>query len=1022
MSHRTLVAWSVAAFALASTWQANAKDHSRFVTAEMRANVLANAEKYEWVAAQQRNAIAAAESWVKRTDDELWAMVPGQELPRTVYTNKGVIYEGQKPFCPGCGEAAPAKYGRTWWKFDDSRPWKIQCKNCGEVYPKNDFGDFYQSALDEHGMFRRNSGDRSLLFNADHPNPQNPLHKLYVDDGYGMFDEQGKRHDVIAYYCQSALWWRIRPALDALAHAYALTNNRRFAHKAAVLLDRIADVYPEMDYLPLHRAGFQHSQGGTGLGRIEGCIWETRVTQRFASCYDVIFDGIQNDNALVEFCSNKAEQYKLGDKTTVETICRHIEDHLLLEALKSCKDGRISGNTGMTHTCLAVNAISLDRPGVTDEWLDWLFDPEFPGHKRWSKDPVPWVLVEGLDRDGMGKECGGYGLIWTRSMHELAEILAAYPEYTKHDPVAEYPKLKQSFFVQSRLNVLDAMMPNTGDSGAVGSWGRQGNAATYMRAYALYRDPRFANLAWREHKVRKSSLRLEQDIYREEPDALIQQVEKVASNAVPKLGSEHFGRYGQAHFQTENPNGGRAIFIHYGQGKGHSHHDCLNIGLLAKNVAMIPDLGYPEYTGSWPKRHAWTANTISHNTLQIGDTRSANSPGGKIQLVVSEPPLRVIQVDAPNAYKAVQTYRRTVAMVDIGEEGSYVLDVFRARGGTNHRLSWHGAAETAQANGLTLVKQATGTFAGPDAPFAKLDGDRASFYGQSGFTYLYDVERSAGRVASPYTVDWTIQDKRGRIRQGAEPHLRLHALTPCDEVALATGDSPRKFLCPRYVIQSRLGENMCSQFVNVLEPYDKTPFIREVRQVTVEHDTDENAVAAVAVDLADGRTDILITCEQRTSVKVEGGVDFDGMFGMVRIVDGKAKLMRLVGGTLIAHGDTRLTADRAEWRGEVVGINASDAENNVVLLDPPLPQDAGLVGRAIHFTNDLPMDTSYKIRAITADGISTGDITIVRGFKDRTDFAAGHTYLVNPDDEYVVPTIAVAPRESSKSTNRRKEP
>jgi len=198
---------------------------------------------------------------------------------------------------------------------------------------------------------------------------------------------------------------------------------------------------------------------------------------------------------------------------------------------------------------------------------------------------------------------------------------------------------------------------------------------------------------------------------------------------------------------------------------------------------------------------------------------------------------------------------------------------------------------------------------------------------------------------------------------------------------------------------------MHSQFVNVLEPYDTTPFIKQVRLLSIEHGADENAVVAVAVDLTDRWTDILITCEQPTAVKVEGGIDFNGMFGMVRLAEGKPKLIRLVGGTLLAHGDARLTADRAEWRGKVVGIDASDAENNLVFLDPPLPQDAGLVGRTIHFTNDLPMDTSYKIRAVTADGVSTGDITIVRGFKNRTDFTAGYTYLVNPGDEYMVPMI-----------------
>ena len=126
MSRKTFMTWSVSAIVLATARQTHAKDHSRFVTAEMRANVLANAERYEWVPGQQQRAIEAAAPWVRRTDDELWAMVPAQELPRTIYTNKGVIYEGQKPYCPSCGEAAPAKYGRSWWKLDEGRPWKVQ--------------------------------------------------------------------------------------------------------------------------------------------------------------------------------------------------------------------------------------------------------------------------------------------------------------------------------------------------------------------------------------------------------------------------------------------------------------------------------------------------------------------------------------------------------------------------------------------------------------------------------------------------------------------------------------------------------------------------------------------------------------------------------------------------------------------------------------------------------------------------------------------------------------------------------
>ena len=73
-------------------------------------------------------------------------------------------------------------------------------------------------------------------------------------------------------------------------------------------------------------------------------------------------------------------------------------------------------------------------------------------------------------------------------------------------------------------------------------------------------------------------------------------------------------------------------------------------------------------------------------------------------------------------------------------------------------------------------------------------------------------------------MDWRVEDTRNRIPEGSEPHLRLHALTPADEVALASGDPPQnKSGNPRrlrYLIQSRLGEDMSSQFVTVLEPYD----------------------------------------------------------------------------------------------------------------------------------------------------------------------------------------------------------
>ncbi|MDP6775881.1 MAG: heparinase II/III family protein, partial [Candidatus Latescibacteria bacterium] len=1006
----------VATLTVALATAAEAKECSRFVTAEMRANAVRNAERFEWVRREQEEAASRADPWVQLPDVALWDMVTSQELPRSQIFTSGVLYEGQRPRCPSCGDGI-LPYGNDPWRYDNREaPWKVRCPSCRELYPKNDFEAFYRTALDEHGMFRRALGDRTLLFNADHPDPDDPHHRVYVDDGYGMVDEKGQRYHPVACYNNHAQWRTVLNGLTTLARAYTLTDDRVYAHKAAVLLDRIADVYPEMDYLPLHEMGFQHSQGGTGRGRIHGCIAECSMGAYSAETYDLIYDGIQDDAELVAFCSDRARQFKLTDKSSVSAICAHIEDNLLLEMLGSVKEGQISGNTGATHVCLAQAAIALDRGDTTLDWLDWLFDPGFPGDIGRYRDPVPWVLVEGLDRDGMGGECGGYGLIWKGRMIELAEILASYPEYTRHSMVADYPKFRQCFSVEPRLLCLDAAIPHIGDCGCAGAWGgiwqndppaHRISARDFVRGYKLYRDPELANQAWHYARGKLTSLRLSEDIFERDPGALAEEIADAVTPEPFRLKSDHMGRYGQAVLQTEHKVDGRAVWIHYGGRKGHWHADCMNIGLYAKNIDMFPDLGYPEFTGSWPKRGAWTSNTISHNTLQVDDTRS--SPGGRVELFAIAPPVRVIDVSSTTAYEGLEAYRRTVTLVDISETDSYVLDVFRARGGTNHRLSYHGPAETARVEGIDLVGRSTGTFAGPDVAFATLGEERDDPHRSSGFTYLYDIARSAGPIDTTYTVDWTCEDKRGRIVEGKEPHLRLHALTSCDEVALASGDppqnrpnAPRRY---RYLIQSRLGEDMQSQFITVLEPYDRDPIIDRVRALDVEHNADPNAVAAVAVELMNGTTDILISCEEPTAVTVEGGITFEGRFGMVRSEGGKVELMRMAHARFLRVGDVELTCEVPAYSGKVVRVDASDPQDNQVYLEPGLPQDAGLAGGVIHFRNEVPYDTSYDVKAVGDGWISTGRITTIAGFNDPEDFDSGYRYLVNPGDGYAVPVV-----------------
>ena len=988
---------------------AGAKECSRTITAAMRGHAVANTGRYDWAGSQQRAAVRAAAAWVKQSDEFLWRLVPSQELPRDIYSNN--VDASKSIGCAACGEGY-RPYGRWGFKTDIfGRPWKMICPNCKAAFPKNDFGAFYTSALDEHGFFRRELGDRSLLFNAEHPAADDPLRSVYVDDGYGMVDEAGNRRLPIAYYCQWGLWRGIGRGLKALSMAYCLTNDQRYAHKAAVLLNRIADVYPEMAWNPLAKIGFKHSDGSSKRGRIEGRIWECGLATGMALAYDRIYDGIQGDTELAQFCDAMAVAHELPRRESVAALCRHIEDHLLVEILEGTRAGDIYGNTGMQQTTVVSAAIALDRPGLTQQWLDWLFDPGYPGDFTKKHDSIPWVLTEGFDRDGMGGEVGGYGLIWTNSFISLAEQLARYPAYTGHDLLREFPKLKQCFLVQARLNCLDAAMPNIGDNGRTGYMRRAGSTDIFLRGYRLYGDERLASLAHHFAGGNLQRLRMADSIFEADPEKIAGEVAAIAARHPFRVGSTHLGRYGQAVLQSPGPDParGRAAWLHHGYRLGHSHRDSLNLGLYAHNISMLPDLGYPEYCEGRPKQYAWTANTISHNTLLVGDKPQAYSPGGKIKLFADIAPLRAMDVASPGAYPACKTYRRTVAMVDVAGGSSYVLDVFRARGGSNHRLLYQGPAQEATLHGLTTVAQPTGTFAGPKIELdrVKTNGGRDPLLYASGFSFLWDIERRPGPVADPYTVDWKVEDRRGRIKAGAEPHLRIHALTPCDEVALASGQPPPnkpgnpKSL--RKLIQSRLGKDVHSQFVNVLEPYDTTPFVRRVRRLAVVHQADPDAVAVVEVTLADGTVDVLISCEIPTAVQVEGGIEFDGSLALIRRTGSGVVLMRMCMGTRLAYGGHELVAERAAYRGVVTAADATDSAANLVHLDPPLPKASGLVGQTIQFGNALPLDTSYVIREVTPTGISTGDVTIIRGLKDHSDYAAGHTFLVHAGDTYTVP-------------------
>ncbi|MDH7569586.1 MAG: hypothetical protein QHJ73_08380, partial [Armatimonadota bacterium] len=482
---------------------AGAKEASLTVTAQERQNAVHNAERFEWARAERDRAVAAAQRWRNLSDDQLWDLIPSQELPRSIHIFN-VYGTNRIALCPGCREGI-IPYGNYPWRVDVfARPWKIQCPNCKEIYPKNDFGAYYRSALDEHGFFRRGKGDPKLLFNTEHPDPADPLHKAFVDDGYGWTDADGQRWDFIAVYAHLGLWDQIGRGVNALAQAYSLTDDPVYAHKCGVLLARLADVYPDMDYWPLHRLNFAHSHGGSGMGRVEGRIWETGNATSWSLAYDQVYDALSRDRELAAFVDARHRAQKLIPTPDPKAVAAHIEQGLIREFIKGIKDGRIRGNEGMYQRSMIAAAIALDDPQETPQLIDWVFapgeeqrDPQRPGRSVVTGGNLANVIIDVMDRDGLGNEgAPGYSL-WGASLQGAADLLEDNPKYRQRSIYREFAKYRQYYHACRRWRCLDAVTPPIGDSGAACAWGAvTPSATTLLRAFAVYQDPELARFAW----------------------------------------------------------------------------------------------------------------------------------------------------------------------------------------------------------------------------------------------------------------------------------------------------------------------------------------------------------------------------------------------------------------------------------------------------------------------------------------------------------------------------------------------
>ncbi|WP_018626252.1 heparinase II/III domain-containing protein [Niabella aurantiaca] len=926
-------------------------------------NLRNNCHKYEWARQQLNEAVKNARPWLAKTDEALWAMVPGQDLPRTIDVGYDKFAKGPKFVgCVVCGDQI-LQYGNYPYNPDfEKKPWKLTCPSCGSVFPTNDFGKYYQSALDEHGLFDPAKGDTSLLFNTDHPDPKDPLHKYGVDNGFG-YVHNGRAYKYIGYYTWK--YWRyIHGGLTALANAFLYTGDQRYAHKAAILLDRIADLYPSMDWKPYADRGWYHSDGSTGRGKIEGSIWETGIVQGFADAYDKILSGTQNDPSLYAFLKHQGERYKLPNpKGTRELFVANVDEGILKTTFQAVLDQRIRGNQGMYQHTVALCALALNTEPFTTRWLDWLFAPD--------GGAIPELMINRFDRDGTSDEgAPGYAFIWGRHVSALAALLLTYPGYTNHNIFRDFPQFKNAYTAAYRMAALGKAVPNIGDAGSTGLVSLQGADPKFMAQGYLYtRDPAIAVAAYRVNGHSAKGLGL--DIFSEDPESINREIQKLGEQAGARpIGGYLMSGFGLALLESDAGASGIALANNYGRTMHHAHSDMLNFDLFAFGHWLTPDHGYPEFATNIPNVTEWTRSSVSHNLVFVNKRPQKAVWGGHTRLFKQLKGFGVFELDGKAAYPDIQEYSRTMFLVGGTGNGTvdsnaYVVDIFRVKGGHDHVFSFHGPPGTVNTDGLRLQVQEKGTYAGEQ--IAK--GTKAAGF-PYGYSFLYHIKKDT-RPPARFMVDWKAAPGYRGITDRDNIHIRMHAMSPADDVALADGDPPQnKPGNPKklsYVLMHRAGTDLNSSFVSVLEPYRDQPFIRSVQRL----DTGNDETIAIRVEKMNGATDYLLyNPSTKKEMQLPNGIAMNGAIGYIREQNNHAARAVLVNGASLSYKKINLKSAGAIG-GKVVKMYRGLGGEGWILAAAKQPIDKRLIGEQIVIETTGARDASYRIRNVKKEGTFT---------------------------------------------------
>ena len=887
-----------------------------------------------------RELLAAADYWLPWDDAALRDLVCTAEVPRA--------YECCPGGCPIHGKKIFEVGGTYPWIVDPRLPFKVKCPIGGETYPDSDYSPYYRSGFK----------DRSSLKGK------------IVDDGWGWVAPDGQRYWFVAHANVMSLMRLnsagrpIIPAIEQLSRAYVLTGDLRYAHKAAVLLRRIAEVYPNMDFERESDFGLKMAAEGTRYtGKLLGAIWEADfTTPALAEAYDNIWPAIDGDAALQKFYGQTGEQLRA-----------FIEANYLEEAIDAYFADKIRGNYGTHQRSLLALAV-VRQHGDNRRYVDEVVHRADGHFLRMGFD---YALNDLVFRDGAPHESPAYNFAWVRTLAASAELLSKLG----YD-LAAVPRIKRLFDQPLEFVVAGINSPALGDSSDISAPLIGNTPLIYQQGLRLYGEPRYATWLAGIGAAGEKGFTSYESLFA--PPLNAADHAPTAGRVLPPQPSRLSSGYGYA--ILNNPADTRALGLYYGTHVNHYHHDRLHFDLFANGQAMTPDLGYPDTMNDFNAGiFTWSKTTINHNTVTVDARHQEANPTGTLRFFSDGPFARTVSVDAPGSYPQTTTYRRTLVMVDVpgaagNPESGYVVDFFDVAGGHQHDYSLHGPPGTFRLPpGVKLTKPARGTLAGEKVALGELYDDtvrgakgfKGSYrdYEGSGFQHLFNVQHIKHGEEFNYADYSHEKDPTARLR------LRILPQSGQEIIFADAHISPVKHPeLLKYIIARRTGpvdQSLESHFVSLLEPFTTQPVVNYVALQPIEGPASARAVIIRREPDAHGGQRELIVHSAEGAVKLtlpdNGTFETDAEVAVVTL-DAANQPVRafFTSGTYLRFGKLQLTA--APFTGEIGSVNPQKFMVGV-RLDPGVTLDpATLVGRTLCVENAFHRDAFTIRSACIEDG------------------------------------------------------